>query len=80
LEFFLLHLYNITMGGKFLVLMGMAGIGLNTDLKRMVKIGVTPFVTGFIASTIVAVISLIIMIWVVGIKYLFNFSVEILYR
>jgi len=60
-------IHYFTEGGKFLILMGMAGIGLNTDLKKMVKIGVKPFIAGFIASAIVAVISLII-IDVVGIR------------
>jgi len=56
-----------TAGGKFLILMGLAGIGLNTDFKKMIKIGVKPLVAGFIASAIVAVTSLI-MIGVVGIR------------
>jgi len=56
-----------TAGGKFLILMGMAGIGLNTDIKKMVKIGIKPFLAGFIASAIVAVVSLV-MIKVVGIR------------
>jgi len=59
--------HYFTTGGKFLILMGMAGIGLNTDLKKMIKIGTKPFIAGFIASVIVAVVSLV-MIGVVGIR------------
>ncbi len=56
-----------TTSGKFLILMGMAGIGLNTDLRKMARIGPRPFIAGFIASAVVAVVSLI-MIEVVGIR------------
>lgn len=59
--------HYFTAGGKFLILMGLVGIGLNTDFKKMVKIGIRPFIAGFIASVIVAVISLI-MIGIVGIR------------
>ena len=59
--------HYFTAGGKFLILMGMAGIGLNTDLRKMVKIGAKPFITGFVASVMVAVISLA-MIAIVGIR------------
>lgn len=58
--------HYFTVGGKFLILMGMAGIGLNTDLKKMVRLGARPFIAGFIASIIVAAVSLV-MIRAVGI-------------
>jgi len=58
--------HYFTVAGKFLILIAMAGIGLNTDLKNMIKIGTKPFIAGFIASAIVAIISLV-MIRIVGI-------------
>ena len=61
-------IHYFTTAGKFLILMGMAGIGLNTDFKKMIGIGAKPLLAGFIASVIVAVIS-IIMIWAVGIGF-----------
>jgi len=60
-------IHNFTVAGKFLILVGMCGIGLNTDLKSMSKLGWKPFVAGFIASAIVAAIALI-MIYIVGIR------------
>ena len=60
-------IHNFTVAGKFLILVGMCGIGLNTDLKSMSKLGWKPFIAGFIASAIVAVIALI-MINIVGIR------------
>ena len=62
-----LGVHRFTVAGKFLILMGMAGIGLNTDFKKMIKIGARPFIAGFIASVIVAIISLA-MIALVGIR------------
>jgi len=58
---------NFTLTGKFLILVGMCGIGLNTDLKKMSKLGWKPFLAGFIASALVAIIGLG-MIYVVGIR------------
>lgn len=44
--------------GKFLVLIAMAGIGLNTKLDTMRQIGPKPFLVGLIASILLAAISL----------------------
>jgi uncharacterized integral membrane protein (TIGR00698 family) len=47
--------------GKFLVLIAMAGIGLNTRLKTMHRIGLKPFLVGLVASVLLAIISLILI-------------------
>ena len=47
--------------GKFLILVAMAGIGLNTDLRNMRKLGWRPLVAGFVGSAVVAVVSLLMM-------------------
>jgi len=60
-------IHNFTVAGKFLILVGMCGIGLNTDLKNMSKLGWKPFLAGFMASAIVAVIA-VVMIYIVGIR------------
>jgi len=44
--------------GKFLVLIAMAGIGLNTKLDTMRQIGPKPFLVGLVASILLAIISL----------------------
>ncbi len=44
--------------GKFLVLIAMAGIGLNTRLDAMRQIGPKPFLLGLVASILLALISL----------------------
>lgn len=43
---------------KFLIIMGLAGIGLNSRFAGMLKIGHKPFVLGLVASVIVAVLSI----------------------
>jgi uncharacterized integral membrane protein (TIGR00698 family) len=52
---------HITQVGKFLVLVAMAGIGLNTRLGTMRQIGAKPFVVGLIASVLLAIISLLLI-------------------
>ncbi len=47
--------------GKFLVLIAMAGIGLNTSFKTMRQIGPKPFLVGLVASIFLAAISLILI-------------------
>jgi uncharacterized membrane protein YadS len=44
--------------GRFLILLGMAGIGLNTRFSAFKGIGVKPLVVGFIGAIIVAAASL----------------------
>lgn len=53
--------------GKFLVLIAMAGIGLNTRLDSMRQIGPKPFLVGLVASILLAIISLS-LIYLLGIS------------
>lgn len=50
---------------KFLILMGLAGIGLNTRLASFKGTGFKPFIVGLIGSVIVASVS-ITLIWSLG--------------
>ncbi len=47
----------------FLLAIAMAGMGLNTDLRDMKEIGLSPFYTGFIAWLFIAVLSYM-LIWI----------------
>ncbi|QNB46563.1 putative sulfate exporter family transporter [Thermanaerosceptrum fracticalcis] len=51
---------------KFLIVMAMSGVGLLTNFEQMKKVGLKPFITGLIASLIMAVFSLS-MIYALGI-------------
>lgn len=53
--------------GKFLVLIAMAGIGLNTKFDTMRQIGPKPFLVGLVASILLAIISLS-LIYLLGIS------------
>ncbi len=53
--------------GKFLVLIAMAGIGLNTKLMTMRRTGPKPFLVGLVASILLAIISLL-LIHILGIS------------
>lgn len=52
--------------GRFLVLIAMAGIGLNTKFSTMRQIGLKPFMVGLVAAIFLALISLV-LIHVLGI-------------
>jgi uncharacterized membrane protein YadS len=45
-------------GGKFLILLGMAGIGLSTDFAAFKRVGGTPLLVGLLASVVVAAVSI----------------------
>ncbi|MBM4338190.1 MAG: putative sulfate exporter family transporter [Deltaproteobacteria bacterium] len=62
-QWFVQHINEL---GKFLVLVAMAGIGLNTKFSTMRQIGLKPFVVGLVASIFLALISLV-LIHVLGI-------------
>lgn len=53
--------------GKFLVLIAMAGIGLNTKFIALRKTGPKPFIVGLIASVFLAIISLL-LVYLLGIS------------
>jgi len=59
-----IHVFDQT--GRFLILVGLAGIGLNTTFKSFQGIGVKPLIVGFIGALIVAGASLA-MIFATGI-------------
>ena len=42
---------------KFLIIMAMAAIGLNTDIVKLVKTGGKPIITGFCCWVAIAVVS-----------------------
>lgn len=46
--------------GKFGIMVAMAGIGLNTNLKSLVKNGVRPIALGLCCWFVVAVVSLVV--------------------
>lgn len=46
-----------TKAGKFFILLGMVGVGLNTRFSAFSSVGVRPLVAGFIGSLVVAVVS-----------------------
>lgn len=45
---------------KFSMVMALGAIGLKTDLKKMFRSGVAPMILGFIVSTVVVVVSLVV--------------------
>jgi len=47
--------------GKFLILMGMVGIGFGTNFKDIKKFGLRPLVTGIIGAVFVTAVSLILV-------------------
>lgn len=55
-------------GGKHLMLIGMAGVGLNTNLSAFRVIGLRPLVVGLIGSLLVALVSMIMIATMLGAK------------
>jgi uncharacterized integral membrane protein (TIGR00698 family) len=53
-------------GGKHLMLIGMAGVGLNTNLSAFRVIGLRPLVVGLIGSLLVALVSMIMIATMLG--------------
>lgn len=45
---------------KFSMIMALGAIGLKTDLKKMLNSGVEPMILGFLVSTVVVVVSLVV--------------------
>lgn len=52
--------------GKFLIIVGMAGVGLNTDLSSLRKVGVMPLIVGMAGAAIVAGVSAGMIYWLNG--------------
>jgi uncharacterized integral membrane protein (TIGR00698 family) len=49
---------SFKLAGKFLIVVAMAGIGLRTDLRSLRRLGLRPLLAGFLASVVVAAVSL----------------------
>jgi uncharacterized integral membrane protein (TIGR00698 family) len=47
--------------GKFFILLGLAGVGLNTNIKAIKKVGFKPLILGFLGSAFVAICSIIMI-------------------
>lgn len=54
------------LAGKFLIVMVMVAVGLGADLPRMRRIGLRPFYIGLFASVLIAVISIVLIRWLMG--------------
>lgn len=52
----------LSTAGKFLILLGLAGIGLNTVFASFKKVGFKPLIVGFIGSIVVAGCSIVMII------------------
>lgn len=50
----------LTQVGKFVIVMAMAAIGLNTNLKKLIKNGHKPILLGFICWVVLAITSLVV--------------------
>jgi uncharacterized integral membrane protein (TIGR00698 family) len=47
--------------GKFFILLGLAGVGLNTNIKAIKKVGIKPLILGFLGSAFVAICSILMI-------------------
>lgn len=47
--------------GKFLILLGLAGIGMNTVFSSFKKVGLKPLLVGFIGAMVVAGLSILMI-------------------
>ena len=47
--------------GKFLILVGMAGVGANTRLSAFRSLGLRPLIVGFFGSLVVAMMSALLI-------------------
>lgn len=52
---------SFTETGKFLILLGMAGVGLNTNFAAFRSVGLKPLVVGLVGSLIVAAVSIVLI-------------------
>lgn len=47
--------------GKLFILLGLAGVGLNTNIKAIKKVGIKPLILGFLGSAFVAICSIVMI-------------------
>ena len=52
---------SLTTLGKFLILVGMVGVGMNTQLGAFKSVGAKPLLVGFVGSLVVAVVSCVLI-------------------
>jgi len=55
------HMEYCLAAGRFLILLGMAGVGLNTDLSSLKKVGLKPLFVGLLGALIVAGMSILLI-------------------
>ena len=48
----------LSQSGKFIIVMAMASIGLNTNIIKLIKNGLKPILLGFLCWTAISVVSL----------------------
>lgn len=53
-------IYYINIIGKFMIVMALTAIGLNSDFKKMLKTGVKPIILGLMVWFIVAIVSILV--------------------
>lgn len=51
----------LAQSGKFLIIVAMVGIGLNTDLAKLLRNGIKPIIMGLICWTVLSIVALIVM-------------------
>jgi len=54
---------GLTWLGRFLIIVAMAGIGLNTDFTAFRKLGLKPLVVGLLGALVVAACSILMITW-----------------
>ncbi len=54
-------IYWFLKSGKFLILMGMVGIGFGTDFRHIKKLGIKPLMVGIVGAIVVTAISLLMV-------------------
>lgn len=57
---------SLEVAGKFLIILGMAGVGLSTDLGALRRVGMAPLFVGLVGALIVAAISAGMIAWLVA--------------
>lgn len=60
------HVKFLEIAGKFLIILGMAGVGLSTDLGALRRVGLAPLFVGLAGALIVAAISVGMIAWLMA--------------
>ncbi|GAA5096503.1 YeiH family protein [Wohlfahrtiimonas larvae] len=51
----------LAQSGKFLIIVAMVGIGLNTDLAKLLRNGIKPIIMGLVCWTVLSIVALIML-------------------